>query len=130
MKLNDLFPSRFLKAEDLKGRDVKLHIKGVSVEDLGGERKAVMEFLSTEKQMVLNKTNASTIAAMFGDDLDGWAGNEITLYPDKVAFQGKLVDAIRVRYIASQPATTAAIEQTAQPTEAPAGGDDAESIPF
>ena len=36
--VSELFPSRFLKAADLKGRTVKAKIKKVEVEEIGQDR--------------------------------------------------------------------------------------------
>ena len=42
------------------------------------------------------------IAELYGDDSVDWRGKEIELYPTKVEFSGKLVDAIRVREPANE----------------------------
>jgi hypothetical protein len=47
--------------------------------------------------LVCNKTNANRIAHAFGTNTDNWIGQEITLFTDLVDFQGKAVEAIRVR---------------------------------
>ena len=99
MKLNDMYPSQsdFLKAEDLKGKPVKLIIASIRMEDLGDKTKPVMSFEGTNRELVLNKTNGQSIAAMYGEDSDDWMGKQITLYPTKVDFSGRQVDAIRVQ---------------------------------
>ena len=51
--------------------------------------------------MVMNKTNASNIANVYGDDTADWRDQEIVLFSAMVDFQGKSVEAIRVR--APQP---------------------------
>lgn len=97
MKLNDAFPSRWLKAADLSGKSHLVKIDHVDQEEIGSDAKLVMYFRGKQKGVVLNRTNASVIASKYGDDTDEWGGAEIELYPDKVQFQGNLVDAIRVR---------------------------------
>jgi len=47
--------------------------------------------------MVLNKTNANNIATVYGDDTNDWRDQDIVLFPAMVDFQGKTVQAIRVR---------------------------------
>jgi hypothetical protein len=59
--------------------------------------KPVLHFRGTDKMLVLNKTNATSIAKFCGDNTDEWQGNEVVLYPTKVDFQGTRVDAIRVK---------------------------------
>lgn len=110
-----LFPSKYLKASDLQGRDVTLTIcpeRGVKIEKVqrqGGakEPKPVMYFLEAkasaakkgeeEKSLILNKTNAKVIAAIYGNDTDLWKGQRITLYSAKTTFGAERVDCLRVR---------------------------------
>jgi hypothetical protein len=66
-------------------------------DDKGGEvEKIVVQFRKRDKKLVLNKTNAETIARMLGDDTDDWIGKEIQLYPAQVNFAGQMVPAVRV----------------------------------
>jgi hypothetical protein len=97
MKISSAFPSKFLKAEDLQKREVKVVIDRIILEDLGDEEKPIAYFQGKQKGLVLNKTNASKIAAALGDDTDEWEGKEIILYPDVASYQGRMVDCIRVR---------------------------------
>ncbi len=67
MRVELLFPSEYLRAADLQGRDVPVTIAKVEVEDLtmrGGKKEAkpVMHLKHTQKRLVLNKTNALSIA--------------------------------------------------------------------
>ncbi len=114
MDIRLLFPTLYLAAPDFKGRDAVLTIARVSVDNLKAEggkttKKAVVYFEEThkkaeaggdvekEKRLVLNKTNARTIAAMYGWEADAWKGKRITLYPTRCDAFGKTVDCIRVR---------------------------------
>ncbi len=108
-----LFPNLYLAAVDLHGKDADLTIRRVIVEELktknGSERKPIMYFEETrakadrngtpdkEKRLVLNKTNATTIASMHGNEIDDWKGKRITLYPTQALAFGDMVDCIRVR---------------------------------
>lgn len=97
-----MFPSEYLAAVEFKGRDVTLTIKSVSKEDLqmkGGkkERKPVIFFVETPKKLVLNKTNADSIASMYGTDALLWKGKRVTFYPTKVQCGRDMVDAVRTR---------------------------------
>src|SRR5581483_6311511 len=97
MRISDAFPSDYLKASHLKGRNVTVAISHVEMKEIGGEPKPILYFVGKDKGMVLNKTNANKIAEMFGDDTDAWQGGEIVLYEAMVDFQGKTVAAIRIR---------------------------------
>jgi hypothetical protein len=107
-----LFPSLYLRSADLLQRDVTLTIRQVDIEALhmqGGKsaRKPILYFVETEakakregveeKRVVLNKTNARTIADLYGNETDQWIGKRITLYAAKATFGRQTVDAIRVR---------------------------------
>lgn len=96
MKMSEMFPSKYLTAADLQGKQRRLTIKTIEREDLGEQTKSVIYFSQTKKGLVLNKTNGSEIADSYGDESDGWIGRDITLSPARVPFQGKMVDAIRV----------------------------------
>jgi len=113
MNINDAFPGQYLKAADLKGRNVRLIMRDVVMEDLSSgeqrERKPVLYFEKTERGFVLNKTNAMYIADMYGPETTAWIGKPITIYPTKVEFSGRLVDTIRIEYV--PPAQRAAVMQ-------------------
>ena len=50
------------------------------------------------KQLILNKTNARSIARILGtDETHTWDGHDIMLVPAQVDFKGDIVDAIRVK---------------------------------
>ena len=96
MNINDAFPSQYVKAADLAGKQVTVVMSEVTMAELGDERKPVVFFVDKEKGLVLNKTNALEIASAYGDDTEKWAGNLILMYPAKTLFQGRQVDCIRV----------------------------------
>ena len=103
-----LFPSEYLSAFDLNGKDVTVEIEAVQVAELmmqGGLKKSkpLVFFKGAKKKLVLNKTNGQTIAAMIGGNVDNWPGNRITLFPTKVKCGRETVDAIRVRPIKPEP---------------------------
>jgi hypothetical protein len=85
--VSESFPSRFLKADDLKGRRRSVVISRVDEETVGQGRdaqvKPVVYFRGTDtKPMVCNKTNGYAIAAVAGsEDYDSWPGVRVTLYP-------------------------------------------------
>ena len=100
MNINDAYPSPFLKADDLKGRNVTVTICDVTLEELGQgrdkETKLILAFHGKEKKMVCNKTNANTITKLYGPETDGWIDQVITLTAREVEFQGSMTMALRV----------------------------------
>jgi len=102
MDINGAFPSKYIKAADLKGKSIKVCIDTVTMEEVGqgedAEEKPVIYFRDKKKGMVLNVTNSRMIADRFGWETDAWSGKEIELFADRVPFGGNIVDAIRVRH--------------------------------
>jgi predicted YcjX-like family ATPase len=97
---DELYPGRFIKSGDLRGRDVNLTIARVEVDDLEGTKgkqtKGIVHFKETKKGLVLNRTNGECIKAMFGRKIADWVGKRVTLYPAKI--ESEVADlAIRVR---------------------------------
>ena len=97
MLMTTMFPSRYLSAADLDTGPVSDKITGIRLEEVGDGVKPILSFKTREKDLVLNRTNANSIGAVYGDDTDSWIGREVELYPTKVEFRGNLVDAIRIR---------------------------------
>ena len=102
MQLDNLYPSKWLKAGDLQGQTVPVVIIRVVMEDVGDEAgKPVAYFQNRDKGLVLNKTNAMSIGLVHGQDTDAWTGKTIELFPAVVMFQGQNVPCIRVRPVAA-----------------------------
>lgn len=135
VSINEAFPSNYLKAADLKGRNALVTIARADFEMIGDDKKLVLFFEGKDKGMVLNKTNAGNIAAAYGDDTDDWKGQQIVLFEAMVDYQGKTVAAIRVRQPMAKdrpaPARAAARPSSADIDENPAPRDMAnDEIPF
>jgi len=96
-----MFDRKYVGAWDLEGKEVTVRIVRVTAETLknkaGENKKPVVYFEGTDKGFALNKTNAKTIAAMYGNDTAAWSGKLITLYATSVSFGNETTDAIRVR---------------------------------
>lgn len=97
MRISAAFPSEYLKAADLQDRNVKVAIAGVEMRDVGDDHKPVLFFQGKDKGLVLNKTNSNSISAAYGDETEDWIGKEVVLFPAMVEYQGKTMQAIRVR---------------------------------
>lgn len=97
MKISEEFPSKYLKASDLGGREVRIIMGRVEREEINSDKRLVLYFKGKEKGLVLNKTNGNTIGDGYGDDTDDWYDQPIILFSVKTDYQGKVVDAIRCR---------------------------------
>lgn len=98
--LDDLFPSPYLTAADVKNKPV-VTIKSFSKKTMKNKQgeeevKPVLFFNEFEKGMVLNKTNANAIAKLHGKNLEDWIGERIQLHSVVVEAFGETSDAIRV----------------------------------
>ena len=95
--IDDIYPSKWMRAADLKGTSQKVTIENVDVGTIGEKQQIILEFRGGHwKPLGLNKTNAQAIGDIFGSDTDDWIEQEIVLFPTRVDFQGKMVDAVRV----------------------------------
>lgn len=140
MQISTAFPSEFLRAADLQGRQVRAIIDRVEIREVGtdGEHKPVLFFQGKDKGVVLNKTNAMAVGDAYGDDTDDWAGQPVVLFEAMVSFQGKTVKAIRMRVptpaerkVVAKNATVMAPQPAPHPVadENPGAGMD-DDIPF
>lgn len=84
---DELYPGRFIKAGDLKGKNVTLKIASVSIEELIGDKgpkiKGIITFDKTDKALALNRTNGICLKAMFGKKVQEWVGHRVTLFPSQ-----------------------------------------------
>ena len=117
MLVDSLYPSRFLRCADLNGRPMRVTIEGLKKDDIGGEAKVVLSFTDGTKALILNKTNAKSIAKAIGPETSTWRGKSIILVPAQVDFSGDIVDAIRIRAASRE-------EPEPPPSEAPDFEDD------
>ncbi len=130
MNIHDIYKGSgdYLKAADIKGKgQVPVTIADVTTHEFDEGQKLIISFKDKAKTMVLNKTNASIIAEILGDDTDQWPGGQISIYSARVEYQGNIVDGLRV--VLPQGNITG--EQPPPPTPEPtATADDSGEIPF
>jgi hypothetical protein len=116
MKMSEMYPSKYLAADDLEGESWTLTIKHVEMADMGdGREKPIIYFVGAKKGLACNKTNAKRIAHMYGQDSDMWRGKKITLITEMVDFKGDVVEAIRVQL--EKPAKAAKAATLEKPSE-------------
>jgi hypothetical protein len=132
-KRDTIFPSKYLKCADLKGKPVIATVERAPVEILKGsdgreDTKTVLYFVGTAKMLPLNMTNWDSVAEVTGeDDTDAWPGHKLELYPAKTELKGKIVDCIRIRAPAQRDFLAKKPTAAAKPPSPDAMGDE---IPF
>lgn len=93
--VSQVYPTRWLKAEDLQGKTVRVKIANVEVESVRQIMtnefvpKLAVSFVNAHKVLLCNATQARTLAGMFGDNTDGWIDHEVTLSVERTP-SGKL----------------------------------------
>ena len=105
MKLDEAFPSPFLKAKELLTSDLSVKISELTIETLTSQEqgeedqeKATLHFSNHEKMLILNKTNWERIVMVTGeDDSDNWTGKTIILTTEMVNAFGETKPAVRVK---------------------------------
>lgn len=119
MRISTAFPSKYLRADDLQGHEPTVVIDRIVTEEIGADeqQKPVIYFRGKERGLVLNKTNATNISLAFGDETDQWIGKSVVLFVAWVDYQGRSVQAIRVR--PPQPASPEVDPQAPIEDEAP-----------
>jgi hypothetical protein len=116
IKKSDAFPKKYIKVDDLGGRNIAAVIDRVEMEKVGDKDKPVLYFENDSvKPLVLNNTNWSLIEEIADDkDTDNWSGVKILLVPAKTNYQGNRVPCIRVE----------AAPKPAKPSREPGEDDD------
>jgi hypothetical protein len=107
MRTKDLFPSKYLKSEDAKAKQIVALISHLAQELVGqgqDQKKKPVLYLEDQKPIVLNRTNTEVLEEAFGDS-DEWPGHKIKIYCVKVDFGGKRVDGLRIEPVVAKPAT-------------------------
>jgi hypothetical protein len=100
-----LFPGNYLRGVDLLERGERVvTMTAVKLEKLArkGTSKVkhtgVLTIAESDRRVVLCRTNADTIARLYGKDTAEWVGKQITIYYDpEVMFGSEKVGGIRVR---------------------------------
>jgi hypothetical protein len=135
MKFHEAFPSKYLKAADLEGKEHTVTIDHIASEVMrNGEAKHVAYFRGKKKGLVLNVTNGKRLMARYGDELDDWAGGEVILYVDVTDMNGQIVDCIRLKTkpVGKPERKRMSFDEPPPPddTDNPGGADDQEESVF
>jgi len=98
MKKDQIFPSKYLKEPDLRGREVNVTIDRVERVSFQGKPGLVIYFEDKEKGLPCNQTIFDQVSIATGEsDTDEWPGHVITLYPTETTYQNEMRPVVRVR---------------------------------
>ena len=114
--INDVYGATdLLKATDLPyGVPCPVTIESISPKQFDDGNKLEIRFVGKKKCFICNKTNARTIAAIYGENFEFWPGKQISIIHTFTDFQGEQVACIRV-----VPGTVAVPPQPVQQFAAP-----------
>jgi hypothetical protein len=130
MNINHAFPTKYLSAPDLGTSEPVVTVDRVEMEPVGfdKEMKPVIYFQNKQKGIVLNRVNSRMLASIAGsDNTEDWTGLQVKLYVADVTFQGRMVEAIRIKSpVAMRVGRTAPAVADTAPAIAPSTDD----IPF
>jgi hypothetical protein len=98
MRVSEVFPSNFIAAGDLDGRDVTVTVakcadkNTVKREDGTLIDKPILYFKETPMGMIVGKTNARAIRLSHGNEMSKWTGKQITIYPTSTSISKKMAE--------------------------------------
>jgi hypothetical protein len=100
---DNIYGSKYFSAPDLHGETIrrkigKVEIGNLKEKDGSTKRKFIVYFKGEDKPLVLNRTNAQTLAAALGKDPTAWIGVVVELYAEMTSL-GK--EGVRLRVIKS-----------------------------
>lgn len=104
--LNDIFPSRYLKASDLQGHEVSVTIASVALEPFGRTRDLlpVVYFVGKAKGLKLNITMGRAIAAIAGSaETEDWTGVAVCVFATFADFGKQTFPVVRIKAPVAKP---------------------------
>ncbi len=112
MNVNDMFPSKYLKADDIQA-DTPVVISHLVYEMVAEESKPVLYFQGCVKGMILNKTNTTSIAQAHNmPETDRWSGLQMLLVREFTDWPAPNTPCLRLRPSLQQPVQTVAAPGT------------------
>ena len=97
--VSDVYPSPWLRPEDLAGAARRVQVEEVTVESFrqpngASQEKIVVAFVGKKKRLICNVTQARALAEVSGsDEIDRWRGLVVVLTPAR-ASNGKATIAV------------------------------------
>lgn len=110
------YQSKYLKAEDLKGRQVKIRIAYCEVAESKKymsnevEQRGFLHFEGTSKILQLSKSNVTTLEGAFGEDSEQFSNREVLLTPERTN-NGKDTIVIYIPGATKPPATIDEVQE-------------------
>lgn len=90
--------STYIKKEALVNGPQKFTIASVEASTTPDDKPQLQLVFTNGQKFGLNKTNCAEIAAMCGDDCDGWVGKGVVLSHDPtVMYAGKRIGGVKLR---------------------------------
>ena len=90
-----------------EGQDVTVTIDYVVREQITGsggkKEECTVAHLRDAKPFILNATNSKSIAKLYGNFIEDWAGKPITLFASTTKMAGETVECLRIRPRVSAP---------------------------
>ena len=138
--INDVFPSKYLKAHELHGREPVVTIARVTLEEMGWPKETlpVVYFRNKPKGLKLNRTMAKALTAIAGSpDTNQWVGVAVQLYATTEHFNSTQHPVVRIKAPVRPAVTPPLTPRAAPPALVPKTGTadrpidvDEDSIPF
>jgi hypothetical protein len=122
MRMSEVFPSKWLSGDDLP-HDTTVTIARCVLEEVRNprtkkvEKKPCLYFVNRKKALIVNKTNADTLVALYGDESNEWAGKRVILGSEMVDSPRGQVLAVRVRNVDPDTLVTAPPPAAPEPDE-------------
>lgn len=137
----DDFPSKYLAASDIEDEHPTVTMRLVTHEEVGKdrERRPIVYFNEYDQGVVLNKTNATNITKLYGQETDDWIGKIVVLGTEMVTFNGETKPAIRIwppkrkpglKQVQARTSVNAPLDDGQRPFAPPADELEDEEIPF
>jgi hypothetical protein len=96
-------PAKYTRSPWLKGADLKpgkrtivTILKAFEQTFPSGDTQPVLELLELDQRLPLNKTRVRKLVGLFGNDVEGWIGQRISLYAVAVSFNGKPTSSVAI----------------------------------
>lgn len=129
MRKDQIFPSKYLKEPDLRGREHVVTIRTVERVSFQGKPGLVVYFEGRDKGLAVNQTIFDQISMATGeDDTENWEGHKITLYPTETTYQNEMRPVVRVR--TKPPADNGKQAMHKRPPDPDPDEEELEDVPF
>ena len=99
MNVDSIYGGQFLSAATAKSDKLvnkPLTIKAARLETLREREKIVLTLEETEREIVLSKRNAMSLAQAYGPETEAWTGKKFMLVVVPTQYQGQTVDGLQI----------------------------------